>query len=291
MKSHLCSEISCQPRVIQRTDEIINHKPAAFCMHNNRPIKRFGQNYLVDKNIIDNIVKEIDPQKDDLILEIGPGRGALTRELIKHTDSLYAVEIDKRVIESLQFEMPLLNMINADILKFDLKKIAEGKNKKIRVAGNIPYNITSPILFKLIAERDIVKDTVLMMQYEVAKRLTAEKRTKDYGILAVLLNYYAKVKFCFKVSRNVFYPKPNVESAVVHINFDFELENSVNNKLFIQTVKASFGNRRKTLKNSLSNSIFKDIDFSGAKIDLSRRAEELDIEEFIELTNFIEKAM
>ncbi len=124
-----------------------------------------------------------------------------------------------------------------------------------------------------------------MVQYEVAKRMTAKKGTKDYGILSVLLSYFADTEFCFKVSPNVFYPKPKVFSAVVRIKFKKNLDESLN-KTFIQIVKAAFGNRRKTLKNSLSNSIFAQLNFSGCDVDLSLRAEQLDLSDFIKLAEF-----
>ena len=252
-----------------------------------KPLKRFGQNYLKDANILKKIVDEVNPQKGDNILEIGPGKGALTRELLKRIDQITAVEIDNRVIENLNVEFPKLKIVEGDFLSLDLNEFTDENKKKLRVAGNIPYNLTSPILFKLIKKNELVNDAILMVQYEVAKRMTAQKGTKDYGILAVLLNYFTETKICFKVSPNVFYPKPKVFSAVVHIIFkkpDFIKEEQ---KLFIKIVKAAFGKRRKTLKNSLSNSIFNEFDFSDSGIDLSLRAEQLDVKDFVTLTNFI----
>lgn len=253
-----------------------------------KPLKKFGQNYLMDNNIIRKIVEEIDPRSEDLILEIGPGQGALTRELHKKCPNLIAVEIDNRVIELLGSNFPGIKVINEDFLKLKLKEIA-GK-EKIRITGNIPYNITSPILFKLIEERDSVRDAVLMMQHEVAKRLNAKKRTKDYGILSVILSYFAEVSYCFKVSPNVFFPRPNVDSAVVHLRFK-EVNEMEDTGLFIKIVKAAFGNRRKTLKNSFSNSIFGSEIFEGCGIDLGKRAEELDLEDYLSITRFIKKKM
>ena len=250
-----------------------------------QPLKRFGQNYLVDKNIIQKIVREFDSQKTDTVIEIGPGTGALTTELMKSVKKLYAVEIDKRVVENLTLGFPTVTVINMDFLKLDLNSIAD--SFPIRVIGNIPYNITSPILFKLIENRLLVSDTMLMVQLEVAKRITAKEKSDDYGILGVLLNYFAETKLCFKISPNVFYPKPKVESAIIHLNFTKKLAEDVDDKLFIQVVKAAFGNRRKKVKNSLGNSIFSDIDFKDCNFDLSRRAEELTIAEFVELTNVI----
>ncbi len=250
-----------------------------------QPLKRFGQNYLIDKNIIQKIVREFNPQKTDVVIEIGPGTGALTTELMNSIKKLYAVEIDKRVVEGLALGFPLVNVINQDFLKMDLNFVAD--ESPIRVIGNIPYNITSPILFKLIENRSLVSDAMLMVQLEVAKRITAEEKSDDYGILGVLLNYFADTKLCFKISPNVFYPKPKVESAIIHLNFNKNLLNDVDDKFFIKVVKAAFGNRRKKLKNSLGNSIFSDIVFDDCNFDLSRRAEELTIMEFVELTKII----
>ncbi|MCX7610073.1 MAG: 16S rRNA (adenine(1518)-N(6)/adenine(1519)-N(6))-dimethyltransferase RsmA, partial [Ignavibacterium sp.] len=210
-----------------------------------KPLKKFGQNYLIDKNIIKKIIDIINPQPDDTIIEIGPGKGALTEYLAKYDSKVYAVEIDKRVIGSLENRFPNIEFINQDFLEINLSQF---NTDKIRLVGNIPYNITSPILFKIFENNILIKDAVLMVQYEVAKRMTAKVRNKDYGILAVLLQYFSETEICFKVSPNVFYPKPKVFSAVVRINL-LKRENSKFNKTFISVVKAAFGNRRKMLKN------------------------------------------
>jgi len=255
-------------------------------MNHHIPLKRFGQNYLVDQNIIRKIVREFDPQPNDSILEIGPGTGSLTSFLFDSVQKYVAVEIDKRIIEELHSRFPKIEFINKDFLKIDLRSLCSDQNK-IRIIGNIPYNITSPIIFKLIENREVIQDAILMVQYEVAKRITAKEKSKDYGILSVLLNFFSETKLCFKVSPNVFYPKPKVFSAIVHLKFSKSLSREFDTQLFIQVVKAAFGNRRKTLKNSLSNSKFAKIDFSNEKFDLSRRAEELTINEFVELTRLI----
>jgi 16S rRNA (adenine1518-N6/adenine1519-N6)-dimethyltransferase len=251
-----------------------------------RPLKRFGQNYLIDKNIIRKIVNEFNPEPDDIVIEIGPGTGALTSLLVETVKNFYAVEVDKRVVDDLRIQFPSANFINKDFIKTPLNQIVD-IDKKVRIIGNIPYNITSPILFKLIENRAKVKDAMLMVQYEVAKRITAKERSRDYGILSVLLNYFASANLCFKISPNVFYPKPKVDSAIVHFQFDKELHADHDDKFFIQVVKAAFGNRRKTLKNSLSNSIFGQLDFKNFTFDLTKRAEELSIKQFVELTNLI----
>lgn len=253
-----------------------------------KPLKRYGQNYLVDKNIARKIIEEFNPKKEDIVLEIGSGTGALTSLLVDKTKRLIAVEIDKRVIENLKKNFPLVEIVNSDFLKLNLSDFFDKKNK-LRIIGNIPYNITSPILFKLIEERDCIEDALLMVQYEVARRITALPSTKDYGILSVLLNFFAETKFCFKISPNVFYPKPKVYSAIIYIKFKKIAEKNFDEKLFINIVKAAFGNRRKILKNSLSNSIFRNINFKSLSHLLSKRAEDLSIQDFIALYKLIKE--
>jgi 16S rRNA (adenine1518-N6/adenine1519-N6)-dimethyltransferase len=252
-----------------------------------RPLKKFGQNYLNDPNILRKIVEEIAPAEGDNIIEIGPGLGALTKKLLEKVPVITAVEIDKRVGEELKAKFPGLNLLTQDFLKTDLNAIYNINNIKLRITGNIPYNLTSPILFMIIENNRIIRDSVLMVQLEVAQRIISKKGTKEYGILSVLLHYFCDVKLCFKVSPNVFTPRPKVWSAVIHL---YPKELNITNdekKLFIQTVKASFGNRRKTLKNSLSNSIFKELNFENSGIDLSLRAEQLDISDFVILSKYI----
>jgi len=250
-----------------------------------KPLKRFGQNYLVDKNIQKKIVASINLNPDDLIIEIGPGHGALTELIYPHYKNYLAIEIDNRVIDELKNKFSGINLINDDFLNLDIEKMFLSYQNKIRFIGNIPYNITSPILFKLIEKPQLVKDVTFLVQYEVAKRITASIGKKDYSILSVVLQYFADVKFLFKVSPNVFYPRPKVSSALINLNFRSYKQKAVD-KLFVKIVKSSFGNRRKTLKNSLSNSIFAGIDFSKSEIDLSLRAEQLTIDQFVKLSNF-----
>jgi 16S rRNA (adenine1518-N6/adenine1519-N6)-dimethyltransferase len=251
------------------------------------PLKRFGQNYLTDNNILNKIISEINPQENELILEIGPGTGALTSKLAESRAQIVAVEIDKRVKENLTERFPFVKFYNEDFLKTDLKNIYIQKEDKLRIAGNIPYNLTSPIIFKLLDNNEIVRDAVFMVQYEVARRISASPGTKDYGILSVLVQYFSEVKFCFKVSPNVFYPKPKVFSAVIHLYMKELIISNDFKKVFINIVKASFGKRRKTLKNSLRDSIFKDIDFSSSGINTALRAEQLSIHDFEKLAEFV----
>lgn len=254
--------------------------------YQNKPKKRFGQNFLQDENILNKILREINPQPEDHIIEIGPGYGALTQKLLSATGNLTAIEIDETLAKELKEKFHGLHLINEDFLETDLLEITSEK-KKIRIVGNIPYNITSPILFKLIKNNALVEDAVFMVQLEVAKRMAADRGTKDYGILAVVLKYFTETKLCFKISPNVFYPKPKVFSALVHIKFREITQPREEQRLFIDIVRAAFGNRRKTLKNSFSNSIFNEIDFSNSGVDLSRRAENLSVDDFMILTKYV----
>lgn len=252
-------------------------------IYNTRPKKSLGQNYLIDENICRNIVDTFEIEQGEHIIEIGPGRGALTKYILQKTSNLTVIELDRNNCTFLKDLFPRLNIVNADFLKLDLDKLRGNPVEKLRVIGNIPYNITSPIIFKLMDFRTIVKDAQLMIQEEVARRITADPNNKEYGIPSVLLNVFGSSKLLFKVSRNCFYPKPKVDSRIIYFDFSVSLEEDVKDKLFFRKlVKAAFGTRRKTLKNALKNI---DADLSKAGIDLGKRAENLTIHEFIELSN------
>ena len=250
-----------------------------------QPLKKFGQNYLSDKNILRKIADEISPLPGDNLLEIGPGTGSLTELMYGKSKIFTAVEIDTRVIEDLKQRFPGINIILGDFLKIELPPLIGSGNEKLRIVGNIPYNITSPVIFRIIRYSGLITDAVLLVQHEVAQRMSASKGSKDYSILSVLLKYFAEVKYCFKVSPNVFYPRPKVSSALVHIFIKKDFTES--DAVFIKTVKAAFGNRRKTLKNSLGNSIFADINFHDSGVALNKRAEQLDLDDFIKLSDYV----
>lgn len=251
------------------------------------PLKRYGQNFLQDKNIIKKIAAAINPLPGEHIIEIGPGEGALTAELMLSEANLKVVEIDVRCVSELQQKYPHLTIIQQDILKTDLAQQFTETGTVNKVVGNIPYNISSPIFFKLLEYPGIIHESVFMIQLEVAQRMIAQPRTKDYGILAVVFQTFAAPQILFKVSPEVFYPKPKVWSAVIRLQFNKAIEGIPDRKLYIQTVKACFGNRRKTLRNSLKNSVFGTIDFEAGPVDLQKRAEELLLPDFIALTNYI----
>lgn len=247
----------------------------------NRPKKSFGQNFLQDKNIIKKIIDAFNPAENEIIVEIGPGKGALTNELITKKINLFGVEIDKNLCEELRSKYPNLQLVNKDFLKVDFEK--DITNASCRVIGNIPYYATSQILLKLFDNHKLIKDSLIMMQLEVAQRLISQPKTKKYGILSVYTKFYSEAKLLFKVSKNVFYPKPEVDSAVVHFKFKKKLELIENEiKLFKIIVRAAFNQRRKTLRNSLRNLINVEKQ-EKLKFDFNRRAEELYLNDFLYL--------
>ncbi|MCQ2548373.1 MAG: 16S rRNA (adenine(1518)-N(6)/adenine(1519)-N(6))-dimethyltransferase RsmA [Clostridia bacterium] len=263
--------------------------------------KSLGQNFLQDQGIIDEIVDAAQIGQEDLVIEIGPGGGALTKELIKEAGKLIAVELDDRLIPELNARfMPYGNfqLIHEDILKVDLQEIIHrelesGQLKKVKVIGNLPYYITTPIIMGLL-EKGIPADSItIMMQKEVGDRILAKPNTKAYGALSIAVQYYSEVEKVLDVPRHCFYPQPNVDSIVLKLNIkkqkDIEV---VDEGLFFETVKAGFGMRRKTLLNSLTliqgidkGQIGKALDLAG--IDPARRAETLTIEEFATLAKAI----
>jgi len=248
-----------------------------------KPLKRFGQNFLTDPHYINKIVDSFSPQKNDTVLEIGPGKGAITEKLLSASEDLRVVEIDTRAIELLKVKFPALQIIEGDFMDVNIREVAG--NNKLRVIGNIPYNITTPIIFKLLEEREVVHDVMLMVQYEVARRITAPPGNKEYGILSVVLGVYASLEYHFKVPSTVFFPKPKVDSAIISLRFDKDESLIEDHKLFRRVVRTAFNQRRKTLRNAL-NPVLSEVtgDYT-PPVDLGLRAEQLTIANFIELSN------
>ncbi len=246
------------------------------------PKKSFGQNFLTDDNILRKIIDAARLSPDDTVLEIGPGFGALTKHIVRSVPHFTAVELDKDLAQFIRTEFPTVNLIEGDVLALSFATLANGK--KLKVLGNIPYAITSPILFKLLDERAHLCEAILLVQDEVARRLSAPPHTKEYGILAVQLQAFAKVEYCFKVGKHVFKPQPNVNSAVVRLSFQntsqvpADLEHS-----FRMLVRRAFAMRRKTLENNLKRYY----DLSGIPFDFKRRAEELSVSDFIALASHL----
>lgn len=251
-----------------------------------KPLKKFGQNYLRDRNTINKIITEFNPQPDDTVLEIGPGQGAITEGIAANCSRLTCIEIDTRVINELKEKFPAVSFLNEDILKADLRGVPP-QGGKMRVIGNIPYNITSPIIFRLIENRDLVSDAMLMVQYEVAKRLAASPGNKDYGILSVILGAVADIRLLFKIPPTVFYPKPNVDSAIIRITFEGDKYPVRDFRIFKKVVKAAFGKRRKTLRNSLLDELKRDFGIETIPVDTGLRAEQLTVQQFAELSDYV----
>jgi 16S rRNA (adenine1518-N6/adenine1519-N6)-dimethyltransferase len=246
--------------------------------------KKWGQNFLVDNNLLDKIIKTIDITAEENVLEIGPGQGALSEKLVDVAKSLSMVEIDPDLIKILEVHEKLsgLKIINQDILKVDLDSLEIDSPV---VIGNIPYNITSPIIFWLIDHLDSWDRAYLMVQKEVAQRLTGKIGTKDYSRVTVMTRLFFDIKICFSISPNVFIPRPKVQSAFISIEkrSDFN-KNDVNIKKFSQVVRMAFNQRRKMLRNSLSTL---NIDLDVCKVDFKRRPEQLTVSEFIDISNNI----
>lgn len=246
--------------------------------------KKWGQNFLVDNNLLEKIIKTINIKDTENVLEIGPGQGALSEKLVDVAKSLSMVEIDPDLIERLKVHEKLsgLTIINQDILKVDLESLSIDSPV---VVGNIPYNITSPIIFWLIDHFDHWDRAYLMVQKEVAQRLTASIGTKDYSRVTVMTSLFFDIEICFSISPNVFLPKPKVQSAFISITkrSDFDQKN-VNVKKFSQVVRMAFNQRRKMLRNSLSTLT---INSDKCNIDFTRRPEQLTVDEFIDISNNI----
>lgn len=263
-----------------------------------RLTKTLGQNFLTDINIIRKIAETGDVGLSDLVVEIGPGIGSMTVELAKSAGKVVAIEIDKHLIPALKenlAEHTNVELVHGDVMKVDLKSLVNDWNGPLKVVSNLPYYITTPIVMMLL-EGEIRWDTlVFMVQKEVAVRMAAVHGTKDYSALSIAVNYYADPKLAFTVSKNCFIPKPDVDSAVVRLKKrELPFMKDVDKALFFQIVRASFGQRRKTLLNSLGSQPW----FDGGKerlrqilnemnINENIRAEQLSLEVFALLTNTV----
>ena len=272
---------------------------ALLSAHNIRPKKHFGQNFLADPNIAGMIVKRSEIGPDDVVLEIGAGLGALTIPVALKARKVFAIEKDRHIIGILRVEMIAnrlsnVEIIENDFLKLDLKAMLKTSGQKVIVMGNLPYNISSQVLVRVVSFRKMVSRAVLMFQKEMAQRITASPGSKAYGRLTVMLKYSSDIKKIADINASSFYPKPKVDSEVLEIRFKREPEYLADDETFLyRVVKAAFGNRRKTLKNALFASNL-GIEASHARvvlerseIDPMRRAETLNIEEFVRLSNTI----
>jgi len=256
--------------------------------------KSLGQNFLIDRNIIEKIAESLNIGEDDRVVEVGAGAGVLTKELAQRAKSVKAVEIDSKLLPILKEvlkDVSNVEIIAEDFMKVDMGDLSAGKSYKL--IGNLPYYITTPIIMKALESEHKPKISVFMVQKEVAQRLSARAGTKDYGSITVAANYYARVEYLFGVSKEVFIPKPKVDSAVIWVTpYDRPPIKSLDEKMFFAVVKACFGQRRKTLSNSLKQiksldpSYIKEV-LAQAGIDPARRAETLEISEFARLSDSV----
>lgn len=264
--------------------------------------KKFGQNFLVDERIIDDIIGAICPEPADNMVEIGPGLGALTRPLLKRLNHLHVVEIDRDIIARLENDYPQENSPNpifqggiavkpkltihaGDALEFDFATLPA----PLRIVGNLPYNISSPLLFHFAAYAERIKDMHFMLQNEVVERMVAGHSTPEYGRLSVMLQYRFHMEKLLDVPPQSFRPAPKVDSAIVRMIPLPAAEIRVRNeKLFAAVVGAAFGQRRKTLRNTL-RSYLNEADFEKLGINAQLRAENLSVAEFAEVANYLDK--
>ncbi|MDH3345291.1 MAG: 16S rRNA (adenine(1518)-N(6)/adenine(1519)-N(6))-dimethyltransferase RsmA [Desulfobacteraceae bacterium] len=270
-----------------------------FAAHNLRPKKQLGQNFIIDPAFTKMIVNRSGILPEDVVLEIGAGLGALTIPLARKAKKVFAVERDQQIIDILKREILASGLSNTviiekNILTFDIEVLAENIGQKIVVMGNLPYNISSQILVQLLRSRKVVSRAILMFQKELAQRISAQPNCKDYGRLTVMLRYCTDIKKLADAKAALFYPKPKVDSEILELKFKSKaVYPARDEEFFFKVIKAAFGNRRKTLKNSLAASEL-NIDANTAKhilecsgIDPVRRAETLNTEEFVKLSNLL----
>ena len=252
--------------------------------------KKFGQNFIIDENLIDSIINKANIDNDTLVIEIGPGAGSLTYKLASKAKNVVCYEVDetlKPILNETLKEYNNVEIIFNDFLKVDvLSDLKKYEYKKLYVVANLPYYITTPILVKIIEDNINVDKIVVMVQKEVGDRFKAQPNSKDYSSLSVYLNYYFEVKKLIDVSRNVFIPKPNVDSIVVEFNKN-EQKQLKNKELFFKLVRDSFKQKRKNLRNNLKDYDLNKIEevLKNYNLDLTARAEQLNIEVFEEISN------
>ena len=260
------------------------------CRINPHPArKRFGQNFLIDQQVIGEIVRTVAPQHNNFVVEIGPGLGALTEPLLQRLDHLHVIEIDWDIVAHLRQRYPpeKLTIHEGDALVFDLGALTATEGKKVRIVGNLPYNISTPLLFHLASFADHVHDMHFMLQKEVVERLVAEPRTKDYGRLSVMLQYRFVMDWLLDVPPESFDPAPKVDSAVIRLIPKPSGELCVNDeKIFSSLVATAFGQRRKMLRNTLKD-IIDETNLAHFGISPTARAEELSVADYVRLANRI----
>ena len=262
--------------------------------------KKFGQNFLIDTHVLDKIIRESGVTKDDMVIEIGPGIGTMTQYLCENAREVVAIEIDKNLIPILGDTLSAydnVTVINEDVLKVDIKKLAEEKNggRPVKVVANLPYYITTPIIMGLFESHVPIDSITIMVQKEVADRMQEGPGSKEYGALSLAVQYYAKPEIVAIVPPNCFMPRPNVGSAVIRLTCHEEPPVEVKDEAFMfNLIRASFNQRRKTLVNGLTNASFLSVTKEQVaealeKMELSPtiRGEALSLEQFAQLSNLL----
>jgi 16S rRNA (adenine1518-N6/adenine1519-N6)-dimethyltransferase len=248
--------------------------------------KKFGQNFLKDAAIIHSIIQSINPLLNDLLIEIGPGLGALTKPLLEKTNRLLAIELDRDIVSWMENEYSKKNItiFNEDVLNFNFNQF----DQKIRIVGNLPYNISTPILFKCIDNILNIKDLHFMLQKEVVDRMIATPSSPEYGRLSVMLQYYFAMEHLVDVPKESFEPEPKVESSFVRL-IPYEQYPFIANNIeqFARIVKEAFSQRRKTIRNTLKSFISEN-DFEKIGINPRLRAENLSVSDFVKISNYLD---
>jgi 16S rRNA (adenine1518-N6/adenine1519-N6)-dimethyltransferase len=272
---------------------------AIMAAHGIRPQRRFGQNFLIDSRVLDDIVEACDLGPDDLVLEIGPGLGTLTQRLAQSGAKVLAIELDRNLVEIMSKTLlptyPNIELIQGDAGTVDLHTLINERlqpGKKAKVAANLPYYITTPLVMRFLEEELPVDQIVVMVQKEVADRMTSPPGGKEYGALSVAVQYHTEARIITNVGRGAFLPAPDVDSAVVGMHLRTTPAVEGPREAFFRVVKAAFGQRRKTLSNALSNGLSMDKPavqeaLSKAGINGERRGETLSLQEFDALARII----
>ena len=262
------------------------------------PRKKWGQHFLADKNILKKVIKTAEIEKEDVVLEVGPGLGGMTQALAHEAKKVIAVEIDARLAEILRNKLadtPNVEIIRSDILKFDVRKHLGSGKRPVKVVANLPYQISTPLLFHFIESRDLFSALILMLQKEVAERMVAPPGGKTYGPLSVLVQSVADVSICFTIKPSAFFPPPEVESAVIRLSWkERPMIAPEQEDWFRLVVKGCLGYRRKTLANALKHSdlplpenLKERLEEVG--IDPRRRPETLSVQEFVGLASVLRR--
>ena len=255
-------------------------------MSPHRPRKRFGQHFLTDPAVVDGIVQAIDPQPGDVLVEIGPGHGAITGPLARRAGHLHCIELDRDLVAALRTkwrDVDNVTIHEADALDFDVRSLGDD----LRIVGNLPYNISTPLLFRLLDNRDCIRDMHFMLQKEVVDRMAADPGSKTYGRLGIMLGCHVEVSALFDVDRDSFEPPPAVTSSVVRLRplpeGTFQIDDE---RILANVVSTAFSKRRKTLRNAL-NTLVSESDLRELDIDPGKRPESLAIADYVALANYL----